>query len=282
MCGRYVVVTPPGQLAIDFAALVDPDPPAAAQIPDYNVAPTTLVPAVLVREAGRTLTTLQWGLVPFWAKDPSIGARMINARVETAAEKPAFRRAFAKRRCLLPADGYYEWRKPDLAAEGVIGSLAGGAGAGAKGKPRKQPYFIHDADGAVLAFAGLYESWRGPDGRELWSVTILTGPAPGRLAAIHDRIPLTVAPGNREAWLDADLQQPEAVRSLLEPDPDWSARPIGDRVNSVRNNGPELIVPVGPQSTALGAAGVPGPRGAVEIAAAGSPEPGMAEPDTLF
>jgi len=194
--------------------------------------------------------------VPSWAKDPSIGSRMINARVETVAEKPTFRRALVRRRCLLPADGYYEWRKP---AAGASGAPAG----------RKQPYFIHRADGGLLAFAGLYDHWLGADGSELWTATILTGPAAPDLAAIHDRMPLTVPADRQDAWLDPQLQESAQLTALLELAPEWIARPVSTLVNSVRNAGPELIAEVAE----------PAPQSSAATSAAPA---GMDEPDTLF
>jgi putative SOS response-associated peptidase YedK len=245
MCGRYVVSSTPQQLALDFDAVLGiEDYP-----PDYNVAPTKPVPAVAVRGGQRVLSTLRWGLIPFWAKDPGIGAKMINARVETAAEKPAFREAFARRRCLLPADGYYEW-------------LALPATPDAKGraKPAKQPYYIRRADGGRLALAGLYERWRDPEGRELWSVSILTAAAAEPYAWIHDRMPLTVPREGWETWLDPDLADPQEARAVLDFEPRWTAATVSDLVNSVRNNGPELV----------------------QAVSAGSREPGMGGPGALF
>jgi putative SOS response-associated peptidase YedK len=229
MCGRYVVTADPGQLALEFGA--DSILNAESFAPDYNVAPTKHVPAVLVRDGARLLTRLRWGLVPHWAKDPSVGARMINARVETVAEKPAFRTAFARRRCLLPADGYYEWLKP---AEGTKGTKPSGP---------KQPYFIHRADGGTLAFAGVYERWSDPDGNELWTASILTGAAVAPLDRIHDRMPLTVPPGHRDGWLDPAVTDPATLRDLLDCAPDWVTHPVATSVNSVRNNGAGLIEP---------------------------------------
>jgi putative SOS response-associated peptidase YedK len=244
MCGRYVVRTAPQQLALDFGAVLGVEDFA----PDYNVAPTMPVPAVLVRGDERILSTLRWGLVPFWAKNPSIGAKMINARIETAAEKPAFRQAFARRRCLLPADGYYEWlTTPPPPGE-------------PKAKARKQPYYIHRTDGAPLAFAGLYVRWRDPEGNEVWTASILTTAAADALSWIHERMPLTVSRSGWEAWLDPALDDPHETRGLLDFAPAWTAVPVSDRVNSVRNNDPGLVEPV-----SIGAA-----------------EPGMGEPDTLF
>ena len=247
MCGRYVVTTPPGQLALEFDAALslEEDFP-----PDYNVAPTKQVPAVFVRADSRVLSSLKWGLVPFWAKDPSIGSRMINARIETAAEKPVFRQAFARRRCLLPADGYYEWVKPPAPAQPE--------GEQAKGRkkppaPRKEPFFIHPAEaGQTLAFAGLYERWRDAEGAELWTASILTTAAVGDLARIHDRMPLSVPRTGWEAWLDPGLEDPDTARGLLDFAPRWIAVPVSDAVNSVRNNGPELIEPARPDTGGTG------------------------------
>jgi putative SOS response-associated peptidase YedK len=222
MCGRYVVATPARQLALEFGAgLALEDFP-----PDYNVAPTKPVPAVLSRGGDRLLTALRWGLVPFWAKDPTVGARMINARVETVGEKAAFRQSFAKRRCLLPADGYYEWRKA------------------AEPKGKKQPFYIHADGGGLLAFAGVYERWRDAEGVELWTTAILTGPADGPLARIHDRMPLTVPRDRWERWLDPAFGDPQGAMDLLARHPHWIARPVSDEVNSVRNNGERLIAPI--------------------------------------
>ena len=228
MCGRYVVATPFQQMAIDFAALADLGfaPRDAPGYPaDYNVAPTKPVPVVWQRsedEGERRLSVARWGLIPSWAKDPGVGVRAFNARIETAAEKPTFRGAFAKRRCVLPADGYYEWKKDGAA---------------------KQPMYIHAGDGAQLAFAGLYERWTDAEGRATWSVSILTGPALGPLAEIHDRMPLTVSRELLEPWLDQDVRAADQVRSLLDLEhaPGWVARPVGPGVGNVRNNGPELI-----------------------------------------
>jgi putative SOS response-associated peptidase YedK len=251
MCGRYVIIVHPGQLALDFGAagVVNLEGFAA----DYNVAPTKPVPAIVTLAGTRVVAEMGWGMVPSWAKDPAIGSRMINARVETAAEKPTFRRSLSRRRCLLPADGYYEWLKP---AAGTPGG-------------RKQPYFIHSADGGLLAFAGLYDHWLGSDGSELLTAAILTGAATPDLARIHDRMPLTVSPENRDAWLDPEWQDAAQATALLELTPDWLARPVSTAVNSVRNNGPELITEVTPAAPA-------GP------AADSGPPPGIDEQGSLF
>jgi len=178
---------------------------------------------------------VRWGLVPFWAKDPSIGSRMINARVETVDSKPAFRRAFAKRRCLLPADGFYEWMK--------VSDL---------GKVRKQPYYIHRADGGVLAFAGLYELWRDrsvPEDHQqawLWTSVIITTSAPDEEGRIHERMPMVIDPARWGDWLDPANGDAAHVHALLAPAAasGLASYPVGTAVNYVRNNGPALIEPL--------------------------------------
>ncbi|MGH6653693.1 MAG: SOS response-associated peptidase [Actinocrinis sp.] len=251
MCGRYVVSATPQQLALDFGAVLAID----EYPPDYNVAPTKPVPAVLVRGEQRTLSTLRWGLIPFWAKDPSVGAKMINARIESAAEKSAFKQSFSRRRCLLPADGYYEWHvlppDEDEAAQAEAASAAK-SGRKAKPKPRKQPYYVRPTAGGLLAFAGLYERWRDAEGRELWSASILTAAAAEPLAWLHDRMPLTVPQGAWESWLDPSATDPAAARELLQFHPRWTAIPVSTQVNSVANNGPALVEAVSPQQAGSG------------------------------
>lgn len=178
---------------------------------------------------------LRWGLVPSWAKEPKIGTRMINARVETVPEKPAFRRAFVKRRCLLPADGFYEWRPGKDPATG---------------KTRKQPYFIHPQDEAVMALAGLYEYWRDPavtsdDDPAAWlmTCTIITTKATDAAGHVHPRMPLALTEDHYEAWLDPSHQDPDELRALLGQPAGGhlDARPVSTAVNNVRNNGPHLL-----------------------------------------
>jgi putative SOS response-associated peptidase YedK len=250
MCGRYATTRARQELLDEFQVQVDA---TGGEIqPDYNVAPTKQVPAVLNRrpkdapdgeEAVRQLRTLRWGLVPSWAKDLSIGSRMINARAETVHEKPSYRRAFAKRRCLLPADGYFEWY--------ALQDDADPAQAEKKSKkPRKQPFFIRPKDGAVMAMAGLYELWKPRDDEDaewLWTCTVITTDAPDDLGRIHDRMPMVVEPGRWDAWLDPELTDPDEVRGLLVPAMagTMDAYPVSKAVNSVKNNGPELIEPAG-------------------------------------
>jgi putative SOS response-associated peptidase YedK len=248
MCGRYVTSRGDSELArlFDVDQLEIPD----TRAPDYNVAPTRDVPAVVQRAAGpeepavRTLCLLRWGLVPSWAGDPAIGSRLINARVETAATKPAYRRAFQRRRCLLPADGYYEW-------------TAGGPEAG--GRTTRRPFFIHPEQG-VLALAGLYERWRDP-GRDpddprswLWSTTILTRPADPSVTHLHHRMPLLVPAERFAEWLDPSRPAACAQELATTPPPvPLVTRPVSTAVNNVRNNGPQLTdrVPDQPVQTAL-------------------------------
>jgi len=242
MCGRYAASRSADQLVEEFEVDRGPEQDLA---PDYNVAPTKAVFAVLERSSGdepvtRRLSIVRWGLVPSWAKDPSGGGRMANARLETAAEKPSFRRAWARRRCLIPADGYFEWQAVDDGPRGR------------SGKPLKQPWFIHPRDGGVLAMAGLYEWWRDPTRDEsdpaawLCSVAVVTTDSHGDLARIHDRMPLLVPRAERDAWLDPEESDPSGAVARMLPVMEGmvTAHPVSTSVNSVRNNGPELLEPV--------------------------------------
>jgi putative SOS response-associated peptidase YedK len=258
MCGRYASTKSAADIAEEFRA-VDATGDAAPGA-DYNVAPTKPVLAVVQRHprdadgtadssrTERSVRVLRWGLVPSWAKDPSVGSRMINARAETAATKPAFRKALAARRCLLPADGWYEWRR-----------AATGSGANTKsGAAGKQPFFItgsaNGKPGGSLALAGVWEFWRPADGGEpLITAAVLTTEAVGPLAEIHDRMPLLLAPADWAAWLDPDAAPP--VDLLAPPSAELVAglelRPVSSRVNNVRNEGPELVERVEPAEPAL-------------------------------
>ena len=191
--------------------------------PNYNVAPTQEVPAVVAGNGGgdRRLEMLRWGLIPSWADDPGIGARMINARSETVAEKPSFRRAFKERRCLIPADGFYEWQKTN-----------GG----------KQPHYIRMKNGRPFAFAGLWESWKG-DGNEIRSCTILTTNPNDIAGEIHNRMPVILPPEGYEVWLYPDVRETDQLLSLLAPYPpsDMEAYPVSRRVNSPSNNEPSCV-----------------------------------------
>src|SRR5215207_3940769 len=237
MCGRYA--TTQTSASLNQAFEVDLANSFVELEADYNMAPTKLAPVIIGRtpeepsadeRPQRELLTARWGLIPSWAKDPSIGNRLINARSETAAEKPAFKKAFAKRRALVPADGYYEW----YAAEGG----------------KKQPFYITPKDGSVLAMAGLYEFWKDKDSDE-WviSYTILTTTAEDGLGHLHDRMPLFVEPNGYDAWLDPSPHPTDQLLELLIPAAPsrLDAVAVSTAVNNVRNNGPELIEPLPPE-----------------------------------
>jgi putative SOS response-associated peptidase YedK len=220
VCGRYASSRPVDDLLVRFD--VD-EPPEQVLPPSWNVAPTDPVYVVLERSERRQLRVVRWGLVPSWAKDRKIGARMINARRETLTEKPAFRSAYGRRRCLVPADGYYEWQVQ---------------GAG------KQPWFLTGRDGEPLAMAGLYEVWRAPDDELLWTCTVITTDAADDHGAIHDRTPLLVPREAWGRWLDPAVEEPG--QDLLVPGTAGvlDAWPVGAAVGNVRNNSPELTAPV--------------------------------------
>ena len=219
MCGRYTLRTPVEKLAEEFGL----EDSSVDLPPNYNVAPTQGVAAVLAENGHRRLEVLRWGLIPPWADDPQIGSRMINARAETAHEKPSFRRAFRERRCLIPADGFYEWKRTN---------------------GTKQPYYIHMKEGRPFAFAGLWESWREEDGPEVRSCAILTTRPNALASEIHDRMPVILPAGSREAWLDPEAEKEELL-ALLEPYPEdeMEAYPVSRYVNSPQNNDPHCVEP---------------------------------------
>ena len=241
MCGRYASSRQPDDLVEEFEVVESSI--AAPLEADFNVAPTKQVYAVVERPPSREsaeppqrqLRVLTWGLVPSWAKDPAIGNRMINARMETVAEKPAFRKAFATRRALLPADGYYEWYPTSQ--------------VDAKGKPVKQPFFIRPRDGGVLAMAGLYEIWRDPERAEddpdrfRWTCTVLTTQAEDDLGHIHDRMPLMVERERWHRWLDPTTPGDTSLLVPAAPG-QLEAYAVPRLVSNVRNNGPELVRPL--------------------------------------
>lgn len=258
MCGRYVMARAIGDLVADSGAL-DPDEELVLP-PNWNVAPTADVPVVLERAepasgAGprREIHVARWGLVPPWAKDLSVGSRAFNARSETVTEKPTFRSPVKARRCAVPADGYYEWLKPE---------------AGASKSAKKRPFYVHPEDGTPIYFAGLYEWWKdesvpdGDPGRWLLSCTILTGPSPeaddadptlAQLGSLHDRLPLPMDRDTLDAWLDPEkLTSAEAAGALVDricgqafrTASGWTLTEVGTAVGNVRNNGPELIEPL--------------------------------------
>ncbi|MGK2949168.1 MAG: SOS response-associated peptidase [Acidimicrobiales bacterium] len=231
MCGRFVSAAPPDQVAAYFGT----EAPEAVLDPGYNVAPTNDVYAVLADGSTRHLDAFHWGLVPSWAKDPKIGSKMINARAETLAEKNAYKASFKRRRCLIPADGFYEWKKHPTEAKG-----------------KKQPYFIHRPDGEPYAFAGLWELWRGPekDQEPLRSCTIITTSPNEPMAAIHDRMPVILPPDAWDTWLDRGNDDLELLGKLLVPAPPQviTMHPVSTEVNNVRNQGPQLTEEIDPDA----------------------------------
>jgi putative SOS response-associated peptidase YedK len=266
VCGRYAASRRPEEMVEEFEVEATegegPGADPATARPDFNVAPTRQAPVVLERiprnaPAGdedaeadgepepepdrsvRWLRMLRWGLVPSWAKDPSVGSRMINARAETLLEKPAYRRAAVARRCLVPADGWFEWQVSPTEKD-------------AKGKPRKQPFFMRPVADGQIALAGVYELWRDPaadaqdPGAWLASYAIVTTAAEPGLIAVHDRMPLALPRDRWDDWLDPRQRDPDGVRALLLPPVPgrFVAVPVSTRVNAVANNDAELVTPL--------------------------------------
>jgi putative SOS response-associated peptidase YedK len=217
MCGRYTVIASPEVIRALFGYQEQPNFP-----PRYNVAPTQPIAIVRLVEGKRHFALVRWGLLPSWVKDPKTFTLLINARGETAAEKPAFRAAMKRRRCLIPADGFYEWK-----------ALGG----------RKQPYFIRAKSGEPFAFAGLWETWTGPNGEELETAAIVTTTANRTLAAIHDRMPVIVPPAAFDLWLDSDTVDPTTASALIAPAPEnlLEAFPVSTQVNRTANDNPKLV-----------------------------------------
>ncbi|GAA1348800.1 SOS response-associated peptidase [Falsarthrobacter nasiphocae] len=256
MCGRYVVARSTGDLMAEFDLQAGGDVDVRES---YNVAPTTPVP-IVVRRPGedgegpgpRELAVARWGLVPPWAKDLNFSSRAFNARSETVREKPTFRSAVKRKRCLVLASGYYEWLAPETPSG------------------KKRPFFIHPEDGSTIAFAGLYEWWRDPAGGEespwVLSCTILTMASPdqdepgvlGELGRLHDRLPVPLDPAFFDEWLDpenddAELLVDTATAAAFDVASGWTMHEVGPAVGNVRNNGPELTEPVGEQGSLFSA-----------------------------
>lgn len=238
MCGRFTIVSPTNRIVSQFE-VDEVDDSVGESGPDWNVSPRRMVLAVRDHDDRRVLSRLRWGLVPGWAKDVAIGDRLINARAETLAEKPSFRRAFARKRCLIPADGFYEW-----AAVPVAGA-----------KPRKQPFYVHRRDDAPLALAGLWETWKVPEGTSLptpdgWlrTCTIVTTDANAVLAPVHHRMPVVLERAAWDEWLDPDVDDVGALARLLRPAADdrLVLHAVSTKVNGSRANGPDLIEPIEP------------------------------------
>lgn len=238
MCGRFVSSSSPAQIAGHFDVDAVPEQ-LLDRGPNYNTAPTTGVLVVHEDGSARHLDSFRWGLVPSWAKDVKIGARMINARAETVADKPAFRSAFAKRRCIIPADGFYEWTTRP-------------------GEQKKQPYFIHRPDGEPYAFAGLWERWQGSTGEAeegsgaepMRSCSIITTAANEPMQELHDRMPVILPRSAWKDWLDPDQHNTELLGQLLVPAPPGviSFHAVSTEVNSARNKGEHLVDRVDPST----------------------------------
>jgi putative SOS response-associated peptidase YedK len=228
MCGRFTLTDPNQDLAVQFNLPEIPD-----MQPRYNIAPTQPVAAVRVAPAVkstdaapvRELTLLHWGLIPFWAKDPKIGSRMINARSETVAEKPAFRAAFRRRRCLVVADGFYEWQKLERG---------------------KQPFYVRLHNGQPFAFAGLWEQWKGPEDLLIESCTLLTTEPNDLIRPVHNRMPVILHPDDYDLWLDPEVQQADRLQPLLRayPPGEMEAYPISRFVNHPDNDDARCIEPL--------------------------------------
>jgi putative SOS response-associated peptidase YedK len=220
MCGRFTLATPGQTIAEAFELQAAP-----ALKPRYNISPTQPVAAIRAAGAGRELVMLHWGLIPSWSKDAAIGARMINARGETVAEKPSFRTPFRSRRCLILADGFYEWKRDG---------------------ERKQPYHVCMADRRQFAFAGLWDRWAPPDGEPVESCTIVTTAPNELMAPIHDRMPVILPAAAHARWLDPTVREKERLQELLQPFDASSMRayPVSPRVNNPRNDDRDCIAPL--------------------------------------
>lgn len=225
MCGRARLSSDVSEIKLVFS--IPPERPAPNFAASWNVAPTDSLPIVRydARAAERSLDLMRWGLVPYWAKDIKVGFSNINAKAETIEARPAFREAFARRRCLVPLDGFYEWKK--------------------LGRDR-QPYAVALADRRLMAMAGLWESWRSPDGERLRSFTIITTAPNELLAPLHDRMPVILGPENWPLWLGEVTADPDRLKGLLASYPanDMVIWPVGRGVGNVKNNDPSLIEPI--------------------------------------
>jgi putative SOS response-associated peptidase YedK len=222
MCGRYTIIVTPQQLRDIFGYLEQPNFPSR-----YNVAPTQPIPIVRLMNGARHFALVRWGLLPSWVKDPKAFSLLINARGETVSEKASYKAAMKRRRCLIPADGFYEWQ----------------AGKEPRNEPRKQPYYIRAKSGVPLAFAGLWETWMGPNGEELETAAIVTTTANRTLRPIHDRMPVIIAPEQFDLWLGNGDEDITAATDLIKPAPDdlLEAIPVSAGVNRVANDNPALV-----------------------------------------
>ncbi|ARV59132.1 hypothetical protein BZZ01_11215 [Nostocales cyanobacterium HT-58-2] len=222
MCGRFTLFQTAETLCQTFHVEKAPD-----QELQYNIAPTQMVTAVVCHQQTkqREFQKLRWGLIPSWSKDPAMGSKLINARAETVAEKPAFRSAFKHRRCLVVADGFYEWQQQE---------------------GKKQPYYFRLGEGKPFGFAGLWEQWRSPQGEEITSCTILTTQANTLLQPVHERMPVILQEQDYDLWLDPQVQTPESLQQLLHPYPSeaMTSYLVSKVVNNSKHNSPDCIKPL--------------------------------------
>jgi len=220
MCGRYTVTSAPEAIRALFRYPEQPNFP-----PRYNIAPTQPIAIVRLMEGQRQFALMRWGLLPSWVKDPKTFSLLVNARGESVCDKPAFRAAMKRRRCLIPADGFYDWKE-----------IGGG---------RKQPFYVRAKSGELLAFAGLWETWMGPNGEELDTATIVTTRANRTLAPIHDRMPVIVPPEAFDLWLDTAHVDARTAEAIIQPAPDGllEAYPVSTAVNRTANDNPKLLEP---------------------------------------
>lgn len=248
MCGRFVITSPPAAIRQVFGYAEQPNFP-----PRFNIAPTQPVPVVILDQGARHFRLMRWGLVPAWVKDPRKFTLLINARRETVQDKPAFKNAIRRRRCLIPADGYYEWHVSD---------------------DRKRPYFIYRADRKPFGFAGLAETWVGPNGEEVDTVAIVTAPASPDLAVLHHRVPVTIAEDAFEPWLDCSSDSAEGVMAMLRgpAEGEFAWHEISTRVNHVANDDAQLVLPITDEQRAAEA---PKPKRAAAKKAAGGGDDGQ-------
>lgn len=248
MCGRFVITSPPAAIRQVFGYAEQPNFP-----PRFNVAPTQPVPVVILDRGARHFRLMRWGLMPAWVKDPRKFTLLINARSESVQDKPAFKNAIRRRRCLVPADGYYEWH---VSAD------------------RKRPYFIYRADRKPIGFAGLAETWVGPNGEEVDTVAIVTAPASPDLAVLHHRVPVTIAEDAFDRWLDCSSDSAEGVMAMLTGPQagEFAWHEISTRVNHVANDDAQLVLPITDEQRAAEA---PKPKRAAVKKAAGAGDDGQ-------
>lgn len=248
MCGRFVITSPPAAIRQVFGYAEQPNFP-----PRFNIAPTQPVPVVILDRGARHFRLMRWGLMPSWVKDPRKFTLLINARSETVQDKPAFKNAIRRRRCLIPADGYYEWH---VSAD------------------RKRPYFIYRRDREPFGFAGLAETWVGPNGEEVDTVAIVTAPASPDLAVLHHRVPVTVAEDAFDRWLDCSSDSAEGVMAMLTgpEEGEFAWHEVSTRVNHVANDDAQLVLPITEEQRAAEA---PKPKRAAVRKAAGGGDDGQ-------